>query len=67
LFIIRFRTIIYIFKNHELLDVYNKNMLYYLMKERSGLQNKELTYSVGRLKIVYKNFKKLFVKKHLFD
>lgn len=55
-------AIIWVFKNHEVLNVYNKNLVYHLLKERTGLQTKEITYSLGRLKSFYKLFKHNFVK-----
>lgn len=56
-------AIIYIFKNHSMLDVYNRNLVYHLLKERTGLQGKEITYSLGRMKKFYKVFKDEFVKR----
>jgi hypothetical protein len=50
-------AIVYIFKNHDQIGTYNKNLVYHLLKERTGLQTKEITYSLGRLKNVYKHFK----------
>ncbi len=47
----------FIFKNHDQIGTYNKNLVYHLLKERTGLQTKEITYSLGRLKNIYKNFK----------
>ena len=55
-------AIIYIFKNHELLDIYNKNVVYHLLKERTGLQTKEITYSLSRFKSLYRVFKEDFLK-----
>jgi len=55
-------AIIYIFRNHSMLDVYNRNLVYHLIKERTGLQGKEITYSLGRLKKFYKIFKDDFMK-----
>jgi len=55
-------AIIYIFRNHSMLDVYNRNLVYHLLKERTGLQGKEITYSLGRLKKFYKIFKDDFMK-----
>jgi hypothetical protein len=55
-------AIIYIFTNHEMLDVYNRNLVYHLLKERTGLHGKEITYSLGRLKKFYKIFKEEFLK-----
>ena len=38
-------AIIYIFKSHEVLNIYNKNLLYHLIKEKTDLQTKDITYS----------------------
>jgi hypothetical protein len=56
-------AIVYIFKNHNMLDVYNRNLIYHLIKERTGMQGKEITYSLGRLKKYYKLFKDDIVNK----
>jgi hypothetical protein len=55
-------AIIWVFKNHEILNVYNKNLIYHLIKERTGLQTKEITYSLGRFKLFYRVFKEDFFK-----
>lgn len=55
-------AIIYIFENHDMLKVYNKNLVYHLLKERTGLQTKEITYSLSRFKSYYKVFKHDFLK-----
>ena len=55
-------AIIYIFSNHTMLDVYNRNIIYHLLKERTGLHGKEITYSLGRLKKFYKVFKEEFLR-----
>jgi len=55
-------AIIYIFENHDMLKVYNKNLVYHLLKERTGLQTKEITYSLSRFKSYYKIFKHDFLK-----
>lgn len=55
-------AIIWIFTNHEMLKVYNKNLVYHLLKERTGLQTKEITYSLSRFKNYYKVFKQDFLK-----
>ncbi len=36
-------AIVFIFENHDMLKVYNKNLIYHLLKERTGLQTKEIT------------------------
>lgn len=56
-------AIVYVFKNHNMLDVYNRNLIYHLIKERTGLQGKEITYSLGRLKKFYKIFRDEFINK----
>jgi hypothetical protein len=56
-------AIVYVFKNHNMLDVYNRNLIYHLIKERTGMQGKEITYSLGRFKKFYKIFKDEFVNK----
>ena len=37
-------AIIFIFNRHEVINIYNKNLLYHLIKERTDLQTKEITY-----------------------
>lgn len=54
-------AIIYIFKNHQFLEAYNKNKLYLYLKERTGLQTKDITYSLGRFKKDYEIFRAIFV------
>lgn len=56
-------AIVWIFRNHEMLNVYNKNLVYHLLKERTGLQTKEITYSLSRFKGTYKVFKEEFLKR----
>ena len=56
-------AIVWIFRNHEILKVYNKNLVYHLLKERTGLQTKEITYSLSRFKGFYKVFKEDFLKR----
>jgi hypothetical protein len=55
-------AIVYIFENHDMLKVYNKNLVYHLLKERTMLQTKEITYSLSRFKSYYKIFKHDFIK-----
>lgn len=57
-------AIVWVFKNHELLKLYNKNTIYYLLKERTGLETKEITYSLSRFKSFYKLFKTNFLNKN---
>ncbi len=56
-------AIIQIFKNHEILGIYNKNQVYQLIKENTGLETKDITYSLHRFRIVYKVLKQEFVHK----
>jgi len=56
-------AIVQIFKNHELIGVYNKNQVYQLIKERTGLETKDITYSLHRLRIFYKIIKEEFIKR----
>jgi len=44
-------AIVWIFKNHEQINVYNKNLVYHMLKERTGLETKDVTYSLSRFKI----------------
>jgi 2-phospho-L-lactate guanylyltransferase (CobY/MobA/RfbA family) len=55
-------AIVWVFRNHEILEVYNKNLVYHLLKERTSLQTKEITYSLSRFKSFYKIFKENFLK-----
>ena len=55
-------AIVFIFKKHEMLNIYNKNLLYHLIKERTGLQTKEITYSLSRTREFYRDFKQNFLK-----
>lgn len=56
-------AIIQIFRNHEILGVYNKNQVYQLIKENTGLETKDITYSLHRFRVVYKVLKQDFVQK----
>lgn len=56
-------AIIQIFKNHEVLGAYNKNHVYQLIKERTELQTKDITYSLGRFRVFYRLLKQDFIKK----
>jgi hypothetical protein len=56
-------AIVQIFKNHEILGVYNKNQVYQLIKENTGLETKDITYSLHRFRIEYKVLKQEFVQK----
>jgi hypothetical protein len=55
-------AIIFIFNRHEVINIYNKNLLYHLIKERTDLQTKEITYSLTRIRNMYKNFKEDFLR-----
>lgn len=55
-------AIVFMFKKHEVLNIYNKNLLYHLIKERTGLQTKEITYSLSRIRELYRDFKQDFLK-----
>lgn len=55
-------AIIDIFSHHELIGLYNKNLVYQLIKERTGLQTKEITYSLHRFRIFYRLAKHYFNK-----
>lgn len=57
-------AIVYLFKNHHMLEAYNKVRIYYLFKERTGLQTKDITYSLGRLKKYYKLMKSNYLSKN---
>lgn len=56
-------AIIFIFNRHEVINIYNKNLLYHLIKERTDLQTKEITYSLTRIRNMYKIFKDDFLKR----
>lgn len=56
-------AIIQIFKNHEVLGAYNKNHVYHLIKESTGLQTKDITYSLSRFRAFYRLLKQDFIKR----
>lgn len=56
-------AIIEIFKKHEALGAYNKNHVYQLIKESTGLQTKDITYSLSRFRIFYRILKQDFMKR----
>lgn len=58
-------AIVWVFKNHEMLQVYNKNLIYHLLKERTGFDTKEITASLSRLKSFYRLFKDKFFQQHM--
>jgi hypothetical protein len=55
-------AIIEIFKNHEAIGAYNKNHIYQLIKESTGLQTKDITYSLSRFRVFYRILKQDFIK-----
>lgn len=56
-------AIIQIFRSHEILGAYNKNHVYQLIKENTGLQTKDITYSLSRFRIFYRLLKQDFIKR----
>jgi len=56
-------AIVQIFLSHEILGVYNKNQVYQLIKESTGLETKDITYSLHRFRGTYKTLKREFVRK----
>ena len=56
-------AIIQIFRNHEILGAYNKNHVYQLIKENTGLQTKDITYSLSRFRSFYRLLKQDFIKR----
>lgn len=57
-------AIVFLFKNHKMLEAYNKVKIYFLFKERTGLQTKDITYSLSRLKKHYKILKADFLSEN---
>lgn len=57
-------AIVHIFKTHELLGAYNKNHVYHLIKEYTGLQTKDITYSLARFRVFYRLLKQDFIKQN---
>jgi hypothetical protein len=55
-------AIVQVFKSHELLGAYNKNHVYHLIKEYTGLQTKDITYSLARFRVFYRLLKQDFIK-----
>jgi len=55
-------AIVQIFKKHEILGVYNKGQIYQLIKEITGLETKDITYSLYRFRVNYKILKQEFIK-----
>lgn len=58
-------AIVQIFKYHEYMGHYSKNLLYQDIKEATGLQTKDITYSLSRLKVLYKLNKQSYIKKKM--
>lgn len=56
-------AIIQIFKNHEIIGVYNKNQIYQLIKDITGLETKDITYSLHRFRVSYKILRQEFNEK----
>lgn len=57
-------AIVDIFKNHEILKIYPKTAVYKLIKEHTNLETKEITYSLSRLRAMYKNKKQKFIQEN---
>jgi hypothetical protein len=55
-------AIVTIFQRHEETNIYKKNNLYKLIKEFTGLETKDITYSLNRFKTLYKLRKEAFIK-----
>lgn len=55
-------AIVAIFRDHENIGAYNKNQVYQLIKERTGLETKDITYSLHRFRIFYRMLKQDFIK-----
>jgi len=58
-------AIVHIFKTHELLGAYNKNHVYHLIKEYTGLQTKDITYSLARFRVFYRLLKQDFIRQNV--
>lgn len=57
-------AIVDIFKNHATIGAYTKSTVYKLIKEHSNLETKDITYSLGRFKILYRLKRQEFVQSH---
>jgi hypothetical protein len=55
-------AIVFLFKKHEVINIYNRNLLHHLIKERTDLKPKDITYSLTRIKKNYKIFKQDIIK-----
>ncbi len=60
-------AIVQIFKNHSIVGIYNKNHIYHLIKENTGLQTKDITYSLSRFRSFYRSKKQEFIKQKQND
>ena len=57
-------SITWFFRNHEIMQIYNKNLIFHLIKERTGLNNtKDISDSLKKFRAFYKLFKYDFNKK----
>ena len=56
-------AIVVLFKNHELIGCYNKNKIYFFIKEHTRLTTKEITNSITKYKKIYKNIKTDYIHK----
>lgn len=56
-------SIVLLFKSHELIGYYNKNKIYFYLKEQTRLSTKEITSSITKFKKYYKNIRKSYVNK----
>lgn len=56
-------SIVILFKTHELIQYYNKNKIYFYLKEQTRLSTKEITSSLGKFRTYYKNIKITYLKK----
>lgn len=58
-------AIIKIFETHMSVQVYSKNHLYQMIKEYTNLETKDITYSLGKFKTLFKISKQNFIKKNV--
>ena len=56
-------AIVVLFKNHELIGCYNKNKIYFFIKEHTRLTTKKITNSITKYKKIYKNIKTDYIHK----
>ena len=57
-------AIVQIFKNHEIMGVYNKNQIYQMIKVITELETKDITYSLQRFRVAYKVLRQDFNDKN---